>query len=56
MMQNVDSIRVTCEGREVGMLARTREGLHPFEYSDEWRAEGFSLNPFSLPLEKRSCL
>ncbi len=29
-----------------------KEGV-AFEYSDEWIRSGFSINPFSLPLEKR---
>ncbi|MDR1953756.1 MAG: type II toxin-antitoxin system HipA family toxin [Clostridiales Family XIII bacterium] len=47
------SLRVTCGGRLVGTLASTRENLVAFEYADQWIAEGFSLNPLSLPLEKR---
>lgn len=37
----------------VGTLALTDEGIVAFAYSDQWLREGFSLNPFSLPLEKR---
>lgn len=27
-----------------------------FEYADKWLANGFSISPFSLPLEKRVLL
>lgn len=30
-----------------------RTGRLAFEYSDDWIADGFSISPFSLPLEKR---
>jgi serine/threonine-protein kinase HipA len=47
------SLRVTCGGRLVGILASTRENLIAFEYSDHWIAGGFSLNPLTLPTERR---
>jgi len=37
----------------VGTLARTRDGLFAFDYHDDWIKGGFSLNPLTLPLEKR---
>lgn len=39
--------------RKVGTLAETPEHLIAFEYDSDWLAEGFSVSPFSLPLEKR---
>lgn len=49
----VDSLRVALDGREVGTLAMTPDGLAAFEYGPEWLEEGFALNPFSLPLRKQ---
>ena len=37
----------------VGTLAEYGKGRIAFEYSDRWIAEGFSISPFSLSLEKR---
>ncbi|WP_165172939.1 type II toxin-antitoxin system HipA family toxin [Adlercreutzia sp. ZJ242] len=48
-----ESLNVVHRGRVVGTLAQDPEGLLAFEYSDEWLANGFSISPFSLPLEKR---
>jgi serine/threonine-protein kinase HipA len=39
------------EGRPVGTLATTNEGLVAFAYDEAWLAEGFSISPISLPLE-----
>jgi serine/threonine-protein kinase HipA len=47
------SLRVVLGGVLVGTLAATPENTIAFEYSDRWLAEGFSLNPLRLPLEKR---
>ena len=38
--------------RLVGTLALTESKKAAFEYADEWLADGFSISPFSLPLEK----
>ncbi|MBO7674870.1 MAG: HipA N-terminal domain-containing protein [Atopobiaceae bacterium] len=45
-------LTVLMESRRVGTLARTREGLVAFQYDEEWLAEGFSINPYSLPLSR----
>lgn len=37
----------------VGTLAITKEKLIAFEYNDNWLNTGFSISPFSLPLEKK---
>ncbi|MDR0875631.1 MAG: type II toxin-antitoxin system HipA family toxin [Clostridiales Family XIII bacterium] len=47
------SLRVIMDDILVGVLATTPDELIAFEYSDQWIADGFSLNPLSLPLEKR---
>ena len=36
----------------VGTLALTKDKKIAFQYSDEWLETGFSINPFSLPLNK----
>lgn len=49
-MNNITSVEVRWEGRPVGRLAMTREGLCAFEYSAEQLASGVSISPFELPL------
>ena len=39
--------------RLVGTLALYKERYAAFAYSDEWLETGFSISPFSLPLEKK---
>ena len=39
--------------RLVGTMALTESKKAAFEYADEWLADGFSISPFSLPLEKK---
>lgn len=46
-------ITVTYENDKVGTLAMTEYKMVAFEYSDVWLRNGFSISPFSLPLEKR---
>lgn len=50
-MKKINKIDVFIGERHVGTLAET-DHLIAFEYSDKWIREGFSLNPFSLPLRK----
>jgi len=38
--------------RKVGTLATAANHLVAFEYEDEWIRNGFSISPFSLPLQK----
>lgn len=45
-------IDVFCFGKKAGTLAETRDGKVAFEYDGTWIEGGFSLNPFSLPLQK----
>lgn len=49
----IDKVRVSFHGEAVGAIASTPEGLMAFEYADGWLANGFSISPFGLPLEKR---
>lgn len=46
-------INVFFHDRLVGTLAMTNERKAAFEYADEWLENGFSISPFSLPLEKK---
>ena len=50
---DIDKVRVSFHGETVGTIASTPDGLMAFEYADGWLANGFSISPFSLPLEKR---
>lgn len=43
---------VKCEDRLVGTLALTKDNKVAFQYSESWLENGFSINPFSLPLSK----
>ncbi len=53
MIPPLGKIKVSFAGREVGTIAKTGQGLYPFEYADSWIAEGFSISPLSLPLQKK---
>lgn len=52
-MHKVKSIEVYYEDRLVGTMALYRGMLAAFEYSYEWLKDGFSISPFSLPLEQK---
>lgn len=49
----VRTLNVFLGGKPVGTLAQTVDGPVAFEYHEDWLADGFALNPLSLPLEKR---
>ncbi len=51
-MIKTDRIDVYSCGRHVGILANSKH-ITAFQYSDEWIETGFSISPFSLPLENR---
>lgn len=46
------SLNVMFGDKKVGTLATTVNHLVAFEYEDEWIRNGFSISPFSLPLQK----
>lgn len=46
-------LKVSLGGRAVGTLAETPDGTVAFEYDEAWLTAGFSISPFSLPLESR---
>ncbi|MCD8076990.1 MAG: type II toxin-antitoxin system HipA family toxin [Lachnospiraceae bacterium] len=52
-MNRYKTCRVLCEGQRVGTLATDPRHRVAFEYDEEWLVRGFSLNPLSLPLEKK---
>lgn len=52
-MNNYKTLNVLIDDRKVGTLALAPNHLAAFEYDAEWLGNGFSISPFSLPLEKR---
>lgn len=52
-MDKINTLSVKYDGRLVGTLAVYRNHLAAFEYDREWLNDGFSISPFSLPLEQR---
>lgn len=51
-MNKNKSLIVMIGDRKVGTLATASNHLVAFEYTDEWIHNGFSISPFSLPLQK----
>lgn len=52
-MDKLSRLDVFYHDRPVGTMALYQNRLAAFEYDSDWLADGFSLNPFSLPLEKK---
>ncbi len=52
-MDNYKYLKVFYNDKLVGTLAKTPDRLVAFEYNSEWLATGFSISPFSLPLQKK---
>ena len=52
-MDKIKQLKVLYEGRTVGTMALYQKHLAAFQYSEEWLADGFSISPFSLPLERK---
>lgn len=52
-MKTNDTLNVFYDNRHVGTLAMTNLHKVAFQYSEEWLRIGFSISPFSLPLEKK---
>ena len=48
----IKKIDVLAGGNKVGTLAITKDHMAAFQYSDWWFENGFSINPFKLPLSK----
>lgn len=52
-MDRISKLDVFYHDRHVGTMALFQNRLAAFEYDREWRHEGFSISPISLPLEKK---
>lgn len=51
-MKNGKTLNVLIGERKVGTLAEAADNRVAFEYDAGWLRDGFSISPFSLPLEK----
>lgn len=51
-MDRINVVEVRMNGRQVGRLAMTPEGLCAFEYSAQFLPDAFSISPFELPLRR----
>ncbi len=49
----LNSLKVKYKGRSVGILAITNDKKVAFSYDEDWLKNGFSISPFSLPLENK---
>lgn len=52
-MKTLKYLEVYYKNNKVGTLAYTKNKQIAFEYDSEWIANGFSISPLSLPLEKK---
>lgn len=52
-MKEIEKLFVLYHGKKVGTMALYKGHLAAFEYEKKWLAEGFSISPFSLPLEPK---
>lgn len=52
-MEDYKYLKVYYNNKLVGTLAKTPDRLVAFEYDNEWLATGFSISPFSLPLQQK---
>jgi serine/threonine-protein kinase HipA len=52
-MNRIKHLTVFYHRRKVGTLALYQNRQAAFEYTNEWIANGFSISPLSLPLEKK---
>ena len=52
-MNRIKVLEVFLNEDKVGTLAVMKNGCSAFEYDAKWLKEGFSVSPFSLPLEKK---
>jgi serine/threonine-protein kinase HipA len=50
---NITQLQVCYQGALVGTLTQTPERLAAFQYDTDWLQNGFSISPFSLPLEEK---
>lgn len=52
-MDNNKTLSVYYNDRLIGKMALHQNSYAAFEYDSEWLSEGFSISPYSLPLEKK---
>ena len=52
-MDRINKLDVFYHDRPVGTMALYQNRLAAFEYDNDWLRDGFSISPFSLPLEKK---
>ena len=52
-MDRVNKLEVFYHNRKVGTMALYKNLYAAFEYDSDWVADGYSISPFSLPLEKK---
>lgn len=52
-LPSIKKLDVVIADKKVGTLTETSDNLAAFQYSNEWLRNGFSISPFSLPLEDR---
>ena len=52
-MENYSHLEVNTDGEHVGTLAMYQGRFIAFEYSDNWLQSGYSISPFTLPLQKK---
>lgn len=52
-MNRLNKLDVFYHDRPVGTLALYQNRLTAFEYDSDWITDGFSISPFSLPLQKK---
>lgn len=52
-MDRLNKVNVFCHNFKVGTMALYQNRLAAFEYDSDWLIDGFSISPFSLPLEKK---
>lgn len=52
-MNRVNKLEVFYHESRVGTMALYQNRLAAFEYDKDWLIDGFSISPFSLPLEKK---
>lgn len=52
-MNKFKTLDVFIGTKKAGTLATTKDHCVAFEYDEDWLQNGFSISPFSLPLEKR---
>ena len=51
-MEIIGRIEVLAKGKKVGTIAPYNRYQNAFEYDPDWIRNGFSISPFSLPLER----